>query len=182
MPLKANDLGDLQVTVLRALWTLGEGTVYEVLDAIPRRPAPAYTTVLTALRSLEKRGLLEHRLPSGERQYRYRPLVDEAEAERSVLGDVIQRLFDGSPERLLARLLEITPLSREEIEGLHRMLDSLPSLPESGAAPEEPARKASLPHAENGAAPLNSHGSETSLASWRRTIARRLRQGARSEA
>lgn len=106
MDFKANDIGDLQLDALRALWNLGEGTVHEVLSAIPREPAPAYTTVLTVLRSLEKRGLVEHHLPVGERQYRYRPLLSMAGAERVVLEDLLARMFEGCPVRLLARLLE----------------------------------------------------------------------------
>jgi len=181
MALKANDLGDLQIAVLRALWTLGEGTVYEVLGAITRQPAPAYTTVLTALRSLEKRGFLAHRLPPGERQYRYRPLIGEAEAERSVLCDVLEKLFEGSPDRLFARLLEIDSLDREAIAALLRTPDrpEPPAEPEPSA--EAPAQGAASRYEGNGATPnaFGGNGAQPDLAAWRRTIALRLRSTVR---
>jgi BlaI family penicillinase repressor len=185
MILKASDLGQLQIVVLRALWSLGEGTVYEVRDALPRQVAPAYTTVLTVLRSLEKRGLVEHYTPSGERQHRYRPLVSEGEAERGVLCDVLDRVFDGSAERLLARLIETGQVGLPEIAAAHRLLEEGAQHP--CAAPERAgveSRKSKVESRKsaqeqspgsNGSGRVSEEDSVTDLSEWRRKIARKLR-------
>lgn len=177
MDFNAADLGDLQIVVLRALWAIEEGTVYDVQAAIHRRPAPAYTTVLTALRSLEKRGLVAHYRPGSDRQYRYRPLVGEAETERGVLTDVLQRLFCGSPERLIRRLLEAAPMKEGEIAAICRLLaqyaDDAPAL-DSAAEPASEATAwmdASVP-------PLSPEGGKAALDDVRARIARSLRGGA----
>lgn len=123
MSLKANELGDLQMVVLRALWQISQGTVYMVLDAITRQPIPAYTTVSTALRSLEKRGLVEHIPVDGGRQFQYRPLVTEVEAEQNVLDDLVERFFEGSVEKLVERLIEREYVGMSELNALRCLVD-----------------------------------------------------------
>jgi predicted transcriptional regulator len=105
--------------VMEALWALGEGTVYDVLEQFPARRRPKYTTVLTVLRTLEQKGLAAHR--TQERTYVFRPAVERQELRRSVLQDVLGRVFAGSPKDLVAALLdvdEVTPEVLAEMKAL----------------------------------------------------------------
>src|ERR687894_768036 len=108
-----SDIGSLQIRVLRILWQRGTGTVHEVLEAFPAHDRPAYTTVLHVLRTLERRGLVAH--TKQNRQHRYRPLVQADDVEAGALHALLSRVFSGSAERLVARLLEAAPMDPHEL-------------------------------------------------------------------
>jgi predicted transcriptional regulator len=116
------DIGSLQIQVLRILWKRGDGTVHEVLDEFPADDRPAYTTILHVLRTLERRGLVAH--TKQNRQHRYRPLVQADDVEAGAVHSLLSRIFSGSAQRLVARLLEATPLDPREIESIHRMIEA----------------------------------------------------------
>jgi BlaI family transcriptional regulator, penicillinase repressor len=116
------EIGSLQIRVLRILWQRGDGTVHEVLEAFPPEGRPAYTTVLHVLRTLERRGLVAH--SKQHRQHRYRPLVEADAIETGALQALLSRVFSGSAERLVARLLEAEPLDPEELESIRQMIES----------------------------------------------------------
>jgi BlaI family transcriptional regulator, penicillinase repressor len=115
------DVGSLQIRVLRILWDRGDGTVHEVLDAFPPNDRPAYTTVLHVLRTLERRGFVSH--TKQLRQHRFRPLVRPDDVETGAVHSVLSRIFAGSAQRLVARLLETAPLDEHEIDELRRLID-----------------------------------------------------------
>src|SRR6059058_288293 len=109
-----SEIGSLQIRVLRILWRRGDGTVHEVLEEFPAPDRPAYTTILHVLRTLERRGLVAH--TKENRQHRYRPLAREDDVEAGVICSLLSRVFAGSAPRLVARLLEATPLDPRELE------------------------------------------------------------------
>ncbi len=115
METRVSDLGELQLAVLNILWSCGEATVHDVLAAFPPERKLAYTTILTVLRNLEKRGLVTHEATAGTRMFRYRPLVTAEETRAEILRDLIERLFDGSPARLVSHLLAMDGLNRAEL-------------------------------------------------------------------
>ena len=107
-----------ELDVMSVLWDRGPSTVAEVQRALSDELA--YTTVLTVLRILEEKGYVDH-TPEG-RAHRYRPLVERAAAGDSALRRLTKRLFSGSPELVLTRLVDDQDLSEEE---LRRMKDLL---------------------------------------------------------
>lgn len=110
--------GERELDVMGVLWELGSGTVAEVRDALP--DPLAYTTVLTVLRNLEAKALVRH---EGEgKAYRYFPVVARTAARRSALARLVDRLFHGSPEALVAQLVEDRALDAGELERLSRAL------------------------------------------------------------
>jgi predicted transcriptional regulator len=99
------NLGRLESRVMEILWTLGESTVRDVCEQIesPR----AYTTVMTTLERLFKKGLLT-RQKSG-RAFRYSPAVSREEWERRWAGDLVASFLNGplnSRELLVSTLLD----------------------------------------------------------------------------
>jgi predicted transcriptional regulator len=115
-----DDLGDLQLQVLQTLWQLGKGTVYDVLDALPEEGPPRYNTILTVLRSLEKRGLVEH--TTQERTFVFRPCLSREDLQQGMLRDFLERIFGGSPRSLVATLLDATPVTAPELAELKRLI------------------------------------------------------------
>ncbi len=90
------DVGELQLEVLDRLMELGEGNVYDVLERFEESRRPRYTTVLTVLRGLEKKGWASHR--KQDRTYVYKPTSEAGLVRNRVLRSVLDRVFSGSPQ------------------------------------------------------------------------------------
>lgn len=114
-------IGPLQLRVMHFIWKNGPSTVHAVHDALngePGAPKLAYTTILTVMRNLAKRGILDQR-PAG-RSHIFEPLVDERSYKLSILRQVREDLFAGDVTRLLGLLSEDGDLSKREREALNR--------------------------------------------------------------
>jgi len=117
---RITEMGELQLEVFERLSELGEGTVYDVLEAFPDGRRPKYTTALTVLRALEEKGLATHRRDG--RTYVFAPVVSAGEVRRQLLRDVMQRVFGGSPRRLMAALLDDEAVTPDVVAELRAML------------------------------------------------------------
>ena len=108
-----------ELDVMNTLWELESATVYEILENLS--DDLAYTTVLTMLQRLEEKGHIRHE--SEGRAHRYFPLVQREEAQDSAIQRVTRKLFLGSPELLMSRLLNKRGLTDEQLQGLRALLD-----------------------------------------------------------
>jgi BlaI family transcriptional regulator, penicillinase repressor len=96
------DLAPLELDCMNTLWPMGQGTVREIRDRLaPRRPR-AYTTIMTIMDRLARKGIVERRKVG--RAYVYRPNLSAEEARVHALDQVIENFFAGSKEALLAQL------------------------------------------------------------------------------
>lgn len=120
-------LGDRELDVMGVLWELGSGTVAEVRERLPADLA--YTTVLTILRNLEAKGFLHHE--SEGKAHRYFPSVARRAARRTAVTRLIDKLFHGSPEQLIAQLVEDRALTADDLQRIRRRIGA--SEPEKGA-------------------------------------------------
>ncbi len=112
----------MQLSVMRALWAVGEGTVADVLAAMAaeeRELAP--TTVATLLQRLSKQGWVQHRKQG--RQFLYRAAVDQKQAAQGVLQRVLRAFFGGKASLMTAQLLETEKLSHKELAELKKLLE-----------------------------------------------------------
>jgi BlaI family transcriptional regulator, penicillinase repressor len=100
---------------MRILWDKGEASVGDVVDAL-QEPKPAYNTVLTLFRILERKGYVKHRKDG--RAFVFLPVLDRQHARKSALKTLVNRFFDGSPRLLVLNLLEDEQLSAETLEHL----------------------------------------------------------------
>jgi predicted transcriptional regulator len=116
----AKELTVRELEVMHVFWIRGQSTVAEVRDQLARSGRDlAYTTVATLVRILAEKGFLEQ--TTSERPFQYRPVRSFEDVSRSLLGDMVQRVFRGSREQLLLRLLEERRLTAKE----RAMLESI---------------------------------------------------------
>jgi BlaI family transcriptional regulator, penicillinase repressor len=111
-------LGDRELDIMGVLWDIGDGTVAEVRERLPADLA--YTTVLTILRKLEAKGLVRHKVEG--KAHRYIPRVAQKNARRTVLGRLIDKLFEGSPEQLFAHLVDDHDLTPAQVKRMRERL------------------------------------------------------------
>lgn len=108
-----------EMDVMNVLWKLDSGTVSEVQAGLIDELA--YTTVLTILRTLEKKGHIRHEAEG--RAHRYVPLVEKEEAQEGAVTRVTRKLFSGSPELLMAHLVNGGGLNGDQLLRLRALVD-----------------------------------------------------------
>jgi BlaI family penicillinase repressor len=114
-------LGDLQHAIMTVLWRRREATTADVHEALHAERGLALTTIATMLRKMEDKGLVLHRVDG--RQFVYRPVVSEDQVRRSMVGELVGRLFGGDPRALVAHLVSENEIDPAEIQKLRRRLE-----------------------------------------------------------
>ena len=108
-----------ELDIMSVLWDLGEATVTEIRDRVD--PDLAYTSISSMVRTLELKGYVSHRRGEGKTHV-YFPVIDSEMAGESVLGRVLDKIYGGSPIKLLAQLMESRKLSEKELERMRELL------------------------------------------------------------
>ncbi len=116
----SHQLGDLQLAIMRVLWEREEATVAEVHRALLPERGLALTTIATMLKKMKAKGIVTYRTEG--RQFVYSPTVAEQEVHRSMVGDLIDRLFGGNPSALVNHLLEERGIDPHELAELTAMI------------------------------------------------------------
>jgi predicted transcriptional regulator len=106
-------LTEVEQHLMEVLWTKGRATVAEVLEALTKRPKPAFNTVQTTLRILEQKGYVQHE--EAGRAFVYHPIIDRAAVSRAAVKQLLSRFFNDSAGQLAVNLLSDAKLSREEL-------------------------------------------------------------------
>jgi predicted transcriptional regulator len=110
-----------ELEILRVLWARGPSTVREVHEALREKKALGYTTVLKLLQIMTAKGTV--RRNEDQRAHVYEACQPAAETKRQLVGDVLQRVFEGSASELMIHALEGRRTSKKELEELRRLLD-----------------------------------------------------------
>jgi BlaI family transcriptional regulator, penicillinase repressor len=117
----AKELTQRELEVMHVFWTVEQATAAEVRDRLADAGRTlAYTTVATLIRILTEKGFLEQ--TNAERPFVYRPVRSFEDVSRGIVGDVVERVFRGSREQLLVRLLERRRLTAKERAVLQAIL------------------------------------------------------------
>src|SRR5262250_537577 len=127
MSRKVPPLTEAEFALMKVLWQLGAGTVAEVRAAAhgERGDEPAYTTVMTLLGRMEKKGAV--RVDKAREPYVYRPAFPERSARRERLREFIRSVFDGRADELVLQLVEDEALSEEDLRRIEKKLEEVGS-------------------------------------------------------
>lgn len=109
-----------ELDLMSVLWQRGSGTVSEVLEEVV--DDISYSTVMTLLRTMESKGLVRHEKEG--KAFRYFPVVQAEEAGESALGRILDKIFHGSRELLVHRLVDQEDISAEEIRRIQNHLEA----------------------------------------------------------
>ncbi len=116
-------LAKSELELARIVWTLGEATVRQVHEALPKGRELDFWTVQTYLRRLKEKGYLKtRRVGQGNV---YSAAVQPRRVIREIIDDFLERLFDGQVAPLFHQLIDSKGLTDEEIDALQERLDEL---------------------------------------------------------
>jgi predicted transcriptional regulator len=116
-------LTDGELRIMRVLWSLERATVAEIVERMKAADAnvPAYNSVLTVLRILERKGYVTHR--KGSRAFTFEPVVGHSVARKSALTQLLTRFFEGSPAMLVLDLFGHDAMDADELTRLRALID-----------------------------------------------------------
>jgi predicted transcriptional regulator len=115
-------LTDAELRLMDVLWENGAATVNQVAEALQSASPLAYSTVLTTLRILERKGYVRHEKDG--RAFVYQPVVNRSSASRSAVRHLLSRFFRNSPELLVLNLIENEDLDGHELERLKKLIQA----------------------------------------------------------
>jgi BlaI family transcriptional regulator, penicillinase repressor len=118
---QAKELTERELVVMRAFWDEGSGTADEARQRLADAGVElAYVTVANVVRGLEDKGFLKQLNKS--RPFQYRAARSFEDVSKRLVGDLVERLFDGSRQKLLVQVLDKRRLSKTEREFLKQIL------------------------------------------------------------
>lgn len=114
---------DRELAILGVLWANGPSTVRQVHEALHADTETGYTTTLKLMQIMSEKGLLLRK--DAGRQHVYRPAVSEEKLQKQVVGDMLDKVFAGSAEKLVMRALATRKVSAKELKRIREMLDTI---------------------------------------------------------
>jgi len=111
-----------ELEIMKVIWRLETATVRQVYEELLKQRRIAYTSVMTIMNILERKGHLRRR--QEDRAYVYVPAKPQKQVIGSMVREFIQRVFNGSAEPLLVHLVEDEQLTEQDVEEIRRTIKS----------------------------------------------------------
>ncbi|MBC8218755.1 MAG: BlaI/MecI/CopY family transcriptional regulator [Planctomycetes bacterium] len=111
---------DRELAILGILWELGQATVRQVNEAMNEDSTTGYTTTLKLMQIMTEKGLLLR--DDSQFKHIYRPAISEERTQNQLVGDLLDRAFAGSAEKLVMRALSAKKVSAKELGKIRKML------------------------------------------------------------
>ena len=119
---KSNEfLTEVELEFMTELWKIGEGTVRDILASLPAERKLAYTSCATIMRILDDKGFVDSRKEG--KALIYSPRLSKDTYQSRSLRNLSDKLFDGTPASLVARLVDDYDLSENDLEEIRALLD-----------------------------------------------------------
>ena len=109
-----------QEDILKALWRIKEGAVSDIVEAITD-PKPAYNTVATVIKVLEKKGYVSHK--KFGKTFVYFPLVSKMDYGKHVVSSTLKGIYNNSFNQMFSHFVKNKEVSLSELEELKKMID-----------------------------------------------------------
>lgn len=114
----------LELAILKVLWEQSPKTVREIREGLVHAGRNlAHTTVITMLGTMVEKGQIEKLEPVTGKAFRFSPLIGREGVSRGMLGDLVERVFDGSAEAVMQSLFDVADLDEEELAKLRQLFN-----------------------------------------------------------
>lgn len=122
---KMNEPTKAELEILSVLWEKGEATVREVFAEIGKDKSVSYTTVLKLMQIMHEKGLVAR--DEENRAHVYRAKIKQAETAKTMLRDIMQKVFGGSAAKLVQQVLETETTGAEELREIRKIIEEAES-------------------------------------------------------
>ena len=112
---------NLELQVLSVLWDRGPLTARDVLEDMPDGKKRAYTTILSVMQVMEKKGLLTHTRQGNT--HVYKPTVSQRQTLKPIMKGLVANIFGGSPAQVMQHILNENEVNETELEEIRKLLD-----------------------------------------------------------
>jgi BlaI family penicillinase repressor len=117
---RSRTLTEQELEIMKIVWQFERATVRDVYEALRERRKIAYTTVMTMMNILQEKNYLRKR--AEERAYVYQATRPRSEVIKAMVGEFVDRVFNGSAEPLLVHLLRERRLSPKDLDKIARTI------------------------------------------------------------
>lgn len=117
---KDKPLTEVELEMMNIVWRVGPCSVHQVMEALPKSRALAYTSVSTMLRILEQKKFLKS--TKDGRGHLYQATIAKDDYETTALGQMVQKLFEGEPSLLVRRLVASNALSDADVKEIQKII------------------------------------------------------------
>jgi len=114
------ELTKLEEEIMQVMWKIGKGFANDIMAAIPE-PKPAYNTVLTIVRILEKKGFVGY--DAYGKAHQYYPLISKEDYSKQILTGVVKNYFNNSFRNLVSAFADGKNLTLKDLEELKKMIN-----------------------------------------------------------
>ncbi len=114
---------DGELAILRVLWSRGPSTVREVNTELNRADETGYTTTLKLMQIMAEKGLVAR--DESQRTHIYKAVLGREQTQRQFVGDLLERVFNGSTQQLVMQALSSRKASAEELAEIRQLLDQM---------------------------------------------------------
>jgi BlaI family penicillinase repressor len=112
---------ELELLILKVVWENSPQTARQIRDALAERGRDlAHTSVITTLQKMVDKRQLRQLDPVEGKAFRFEPLVSDQQISRGMLGDLVERVFDGSAEAVMLSLFDVAELDDDALKSLRR--------------------------------------------------------------
>jgi BlaI family penicillinase repressor len=118
----ANDIpSELELLILKVLWEQSPLTTRQIREALEQRGRElAHTSVITMLQRMVDKGQLNQLDPDVGKAFRFVPRIARADVSNHMLGQLMDRVFDGSAEAVMLSLFDVSNLDDESLKRLRK--------------------------------------------------------------
>ena len=120
---KSVEPSELEMQVLNILWEQGACTARQVLDCLQDGKTRAYTTILTVMQVMHKKGFIT-RIPGEGLAHVYKPAVTRKQVFKPFIGKLVTKVFGGNPAAVLQQLLELNTIDNEDLLEMKQMIEA----------------------------------------------------------
>jgi predicted transcriptional regulator len=114
-------LTEVELEFMTELWAMGQGSVRDVLARLSPDRNLAYTSAATILRIMEQKGFVTSTKQG--KTFIYSPVLEKDTYQSRTLRDLSDKLFDGTPASLVARLVDDDGISEEALKEIQALLE-----------------------------------------------------------
>ena len=114
---------DRELEILGILWKQGPSTVKQINEEMNKNEQTGYTTTLKLMQIMHEKGLLVR--DDSKYKHIYKPALSEEKTQRQIVGDMLDKAFSGSAEKLVMRLLSSKKLSSDELDNIKKFIKDM---------------------------------------------------------